>query len=345
MRTKKILSVLLAIFLFATMFGMAGAFAEDAVEAAGEVSAQAAARTGWPTAVLLEDAAAYAGGWNQGLIQWTPFVKETKRNEKDEIVTKTDSFADYKKEGEALVKWTIVSAIQYVVKDDVETRVPVSLKIENTPEEAARNPVAVYQADTGSTIDLVVKQGLNEFYGEITATLTVTAPTLAIDGSTTTERKASEATMESAPITIFIRNPEKFKELIDKVQKILDKGSRYDEDFIKRVQAEVTIANLYYRSYPSEGSIKINETVATLENILTEAPAHILFSRADWLQWLNNMFSNGFISFIWGAVDVFSFIGKIFSVTGPMWKAIGSFFGALLKIFNWITPLFALFGA
>lgn len=370
MRTKKILSVLMALLILAATFGMAGVFAEDeaaveaageigaAVEAAGEISAQAAARSGWGTdsVVELSDETSLAGAWNQGLIQWTPFTEKTATETvggESKTVIKQESFANYTRQGLTVLKWE-ATAVQYMVDGDgyviyeadgvTPKKYPEAvLPIESSSPEASRNYLAAYQEYTGSMVQLTIKQGKTKnWYGEIRAKLTVTAPTIKIDGSTDTELESSKVTRSSEWILIYLRDSKAFKKKIDAAQKILDKGSRYDEDFIKDLQIEVNIANMYLGAYPKDAT-RIDATLATLTTMVDAAPGYVVISNADWLESVNNWLPKGLIRFIWAVVDVFTFGGKIFGLVKPALSAIGSFFGAIFKIFNLITPLFSLF--
>jgi len=347
MRTNKILSVLMAIFIFAALFGMTGAVAEEA-QAAGEITAQATAYSGWPTTVELSDEAAYAGAWNRGLIQWTPFVRRTgtraNAEGKDETYTMQNSFTEYLEEQQVELKWEAF-AVEYVFDANGNyTKGPsVRLTVEKTPEEAAKHFLAVYSEYTSSKVYLNIRQGTRAWYGEVIATLTVTAPNIAIESDNKEARKESMLvetnTVTSEPIKIIIRNSKEFTDKIGKAQKILNNSSRYNDKFIGALQREVNVANLYVRVFPEDAS-KIDATMKALDDFIKAAPNNMQLT--SWA-FLNNTLPMGLIRFIWSAIDVFGFVGRLFGIIINPIKALGSLFGAILKFFSLFTPFFSVF--
>jgi|GEM_PF-3064514 len=376
MRTKKILSVLMVIFMLATMFGIVGAHAEEEtevlalaevlveeetdavedeaieeaaepapaeaapveaaaevvaaapVEAAAPVDAAAAAEVAWPSAVNLDDAAAYAGGWDQGLVEWNPFTATT--GIKDGVsFTLKDSFKDHKDNKEVTLKWDVW------YYDEAGARQPIV--VETVSYEALRRPIAAYAYDTGSKIQLVIKQGTTKFYGDIHATLTVTAPSAA-KGEVDKNGERVMKTEVSPKIIITLRDPKWYHELVEKAQKILDKSSRYLEDYATDLGRVVNAANRYKDFYPGDATIERIETDLRLR--IASAPANVKLT--GW-EWFDNLLGVKFIGFIWKAIDVFGFIGKIWGIISPAFSAIGSFFGAIFKIFGIFTPIFGLF--
>jgi len=367
MRTKKILSVLMAIFIFTGVFGV-GAFAEEAealgeitAQAAGEITAQATAYTGWPSMVEITDEAAYAGAWNRGLIQWIPFKQKTGVREnaagKDETYTITNSYSEYLEAEQVEMSWK-VSTKQWKVDDKgkfvyeadgithVIKAVVDDVKVDTTPQEAAKKFLAVYtEFTTGANpkVYLHIRQAKDPWYGEVTATLTVSAPSISIDEYTKEERRQSMEEdaniISSNSVTVYIRDSGDFTGKIAKAKKILDKSSRYNGDFIDALGREVAVAEIYAAAYPKDPD-KLKDCIAELDRLIKAAPDNMQLT--SW-KWLNNALSMGFIRFIWKAIDVFSFIGRLFGIIINPLKAIASFFGAILKFFGLITPFFGVF--
>ena len=382
MRTKKILSVLMVIFMLATMFGIVGAHAEEEaevlalaevlveeeaeevvaedavieepapapapeeeaaaeevapvpveaapVEAAGGVDAAVAAEISWPSAVNLDDAAAYAGGWDQGLIEWNPFTATT--GVKDGVsFTLKDSFKDFKDNKEVKLTWEV----WYVEKgEEGKPDKDIPIPVETASYNALNNPIAAYAYDTGSKIQLVIKQGKTKFYGKIYATLTVEAPATAVGAQG--DRKLVPDT--SPVIEIELRDPKAYHDLVAEAQKIVDNSSRYLKDFATDIERVVNAANRYENYYPGEEIIDRIE--ADLKDRIKRAPDNVKL--LGW-EWLDNLLGVKFIGFVWKVIDIFSFVGKIWGIISPAVTAIGNFFGAIFKIFGIFTPIFGLF--
>ena len=371
MRTKKILSVLMVIFMLATMFGIVGAHAEEEaealalaevlveeeteavaeetpalaveepvivaeaaapVEAAADVEAAAAAQAGWDSnsTVILSDEYRYAGGWDQGLVEWNPFTASQGVNADQTKYTKKDSFNDFRLSGEAKAEWKA----WYVDANGVDQEIEV-LQNQNA---AKRNDIAAYWYDTGSKLQLYIKMGKRELKeGEtllIRAQLTVIAP---INEIGVTDRTTLPHTSEK--ITITLRSPKQYHDLIAKAQKVLDQGdSRYWGDWYEDLQDTVNLANDYKNYYPNQGTI--DKLIDELNDFIADAPNHVKLT--DW-EWLNNLLGVKFIGIIWKVIDFFNFGKKFWEIISPAFTAIGNFFGAIFKIFGIFTPIFGLF--
>ena len=381
MRTKKILSVLMALLMFATMFGVIGAHAEEELEvlvetevlaeaeaeapaeeevfapaeevtepaeeeeipaptvvsapmaaasvaAAGDLNAAAAAQAGWPSSVIIDDAAVYAGGWEKGLIEWNPFTATNGINSANANYTKKDSFQDFKANKEVKAVWEA----WYFDKAGKQITIPVM----NYEFEADRNAIAAWNIDTGSKLQLAVKPGTAELKDLVVyAKLTVSAPLTPV-GETGSRTLVPG---ESNVCVITLRDPEKYHDLLKEADKILANESRYWESYYKNFKSAVNVAKLYENYYPDDATI--DRLTNELKGLIAAAPDNVKLT--DW-EFLNNLLGVKFIGFFWKAVDVFSFVGKIWGAIGSAITGFFNVIGSILKVFSIFTPIFGLFG-
>ena len=194
MRTKKILSLLLAVIMTMGLFGVTAAYAEDdaaediEIAIPGEfeafalsdfadmaaIEAQAAAieaqakYSNWPNPVEVVKNTSLAGGWDAAVFTWEGFDASKTGTESNK-----DSYAEQKTVGKAKVVWKVYAYEK--VKDangnptaEDNTAVPMNdLKIATNSVSAAALPFQIYTHYANGTEQLHIKQGTATYYGTL----------------------------------------------------------------------------------------------------------------------------------------------------------------------------------
>ncbi len=321
MRTKKILSILLAVILAAGVFGMTGVVAAD------EVVTQAAIK-GWNGNVTIyEDYTATT--MTEGLIAWDSFLATDDGTQK--------SFYDLYKIGQAKATWTVERSI----KGDFTDTAPVIVK--KSWSEASVTS-GVYADVTTSRCVLYIKQPTTPIYGTIRATLKVE-----VTGGTPIESI-------SAPCTVTFKDPTGITDLVKEAEEELAKTDRYTKLYLDNLKAVTNAAKATLQTIPSQDAI--DSTIAALKNAIAGVkvdPADEtktvsigdIYKLTGW-EWLDSKFGQSFLSKLWGIIDfftdMFSFFTKAADAMGPIidfFGKIGSALGFVLPLF---TTLFGLFG-
>ena len=313
MRTKKVLSILLAAIMTLGI-GMVGVFAEDADELV-TAEAQATAMVGWPTDVELTPRPDLAGSWDAAVITWETFSATTDAQNK----SNKDSYLEKKNAtpSKASVEWSV-----WIYPKTGEEKMTVY----KTSTQAAGKPFVCYELTNGTQEQLNIKQGTGKYYSQVKVVLKVTA----------TDANGIPQSVTSDPIYVNLVDQTSFNKKLAEAKKILDKSSRYTEDYISLLSEVYSAAEVYRAVMPSQRTIDL--VIADLDEVIKDAPNHYYL-----LGWEG--FDKIFAGPIYWIMDVGEKVsevfGKLSEVFGPMTK----FFTQLFNSFGFLIPLFvSLFG-
>ena len=306
MRTKKILSIVLAAMIAIGVFGVIGATASTA-----EIEPQsAAALVGWPTAVNLVNDNALAPYWDAATITWTGFAGTIVDN-----VAQNNSFAQQRgvNPPTASVAWTV-----FRVDDNGTLH---GLTIAPNPAAGAMQPINIHRASTAAGEQLNIRQGTTPFFGTLEIRLTVTA-------LPTTTPTPTEGVPQTGTIRVNLVDRSDFDDTIADARAILDNDNRYTDAFIRTLRNVVAAAEQARAldiNAPNNAAT-IAGTQAALQAMIDDAPNH-------YRVWFIESALLGRI--VWGIVDFFT---RIADAVDPAIRLFTAFFG----LFGFMMPLLSI---
>lgn len=314
MRTKRILSVLLTILLAAGMFGMTSVFADEA-----EPVVQVAAK-GWAAVtspLKVEEDKTATNSMAEAVVTWEKFAASA-----DDV---KDSYADLEKESKITVDW---KAWRVIAGVDTPLKVQANWG-------AASTTSGCYVDPTTTHLRLWVKQPTtgDPWYGVVKVELTVT-----VDGSAKTGTTSVELTKPTA-----------LTDLVEEAEEAIANASRYQEAYIKNLKAVTATAKTLLGTNATQ--TQVDAYVALMKLALegkdgngVEVCPDGIYKLTGWA-WLDGVLGQGFISFIWKAVDVFSTLSEFFGRVSEAFAPLVTFFGQIGSALGYIMPLFSLLGS
>jgi hypothetical protein len=356
MRTKKILSVLLALLTCMTAFGAVGAGALTAQEIAAQVltvaatpQAAAVAAEGWDKeTVVLTDRSDLAGGWDAAAIEWIPFkahpaytTTDPNRPGNTITVTPADGFYDYyqgasnEATNKASFKWQV-----WTWSTDRNEFVEYT-QIKTSATATVGTPLRVYYDGNNNNkpITLYISQGVSKYYGRVKVRLTVYVNGDASD--------AAASKFKEIEVTLVDRA--KINELLEKLDKMIAKTDRYTDDFLDFLKEIKSKAGLDLASATDEATRKVItdrlQAIVDLQRGDHAIPASVgkLYKLLGW-EAFDNLFSDGFLGGYWKMIDFFGIMGKIVEAITKVFSPLLAIFGAIGKAFGYIIPIFGTLG-
>lgn len=315
MRTKKILSILLAILMVAGVFGItAMADSTPDLEAIfGDESAELAllAKDGFPSEVELDVRA--GANWGSALVAWTPFTN---------TADSTKTYAALRSAGKASIDWTVITYGKTDGKEDLTK--PAEMTVYSNKADAVGKAFKVYEFWNGAEEQLYIEQGATAYYGTVTVTAKVTVTQDGMAGEKTSAAKA-----------ITLADQTSFNELIADAKEIAAQTDRYSKDYIKELE-EMIDAALFYNSVKLDSS-----TTVTISNVMKTLQAKMDAKEDNYIltgwDWLDSKLPNGLMKAIWAIKDFFDGVSKVF-------KPMVDFFGQVGSALGYIMPLFTALG-
>ncbi|MDR0530930.1 MAG: hypothetical protein LBG83_02565 [Oscillospiraceae bacterium] len=357
MRTKKILSVLLAVLTTMTAFGAIGAGALTAEEAAAQVltinaepQVAAVAAVGWNNeTVQLTDRSDLAGGWDAAAIEWIPFVSHPAYTPSGgTTVTPKDGFYDYYK-GATNAATNKASFAWQVWTWDTEKNVwSEYTQIKTSGTATVGTPLRVYYDGNNNNkpITLYISQGTSKYYGKVKVRLTVYVDDAVGDPADATPSRYSE-------IEVTLVDKTKINKLLAKIDTMITKTDRYTDefiDFLKEIRSKVGID---LASATDDATRKaITERLQGIVDLVrsdTAIPATIGKGSKSpkriykWIGWdvIDDFLGDKFLHGYWKMIDVFGIIGKVVDAISKVFSPLLAIFGAIGKAFGFIIPAFS----
>jgi len=321
MRTKKILSILLAMIMCMGTFGIIGVFAEEEQEVSFGQGAK-----GWDGVVNIAEDIAAAGGVDSAVILWEAFLCANHR-----IPVCSDpacaganrSFYAMYNSKDAVVTW---EAYRVQNNGDSSTTEPINIKdsadlASNTT--GAHWEVTNYASENKTDVKLVIKQVLgSERYSWVRVRLGV---------------KVGAAAVEySAPIWVQLRDPGPLAKEILRCYDELAKTDRYTDAFLRNLRDVTKKAEAKVNTKITQS--ELDGWVKTLENARMGLDADGKFKAKiyklfGW-DWLDNLIPDSILKWFYVIKDVvlpmFDFIGQIGKALGyllPLFSILGSLLG------------------
>jgi len=310
MRTKKILSILLAVLLTVGVFGFAGASALELVGEEAELQALPA-KDGIPTTSADIQIEARAGkNWSEGYVAWVAYTNST---------TPADSYANKRGNGVS-VQWTVTL---YEKTNGVEDKTkPFNVDVMDDKAAALSKNPRVYKNWSGVEEQLYIEQGSIKYYGTVKVSMKVQGslitPTTGID-------------CQNA-VDVVLRDQTEYNKLIEDAMKIHAKSDRYTKAYLADLWEYIEAAAWYNDKQPNEATIK--SVSDALKAKMDDAANNYQLTT---IGFIDNLLGNGFMAFCWSVAD---FINDLKVVIDPMM----AFFGTIGDALKFITPLFSLFG-
>ena len=318
MRTKRVLSMLLAVVMAIGAFGVAGVHAEEQEVVFGPGS------PGWNGVVIIaEDPDPNACRPDEAVIVWEAFLgfANRKPSDPDSFISLYNFDTTHTK---ANVKW---EAWKVMSNTDTSTVKPIDIK---PSQPTAVNTSNAYLDIVNSTdktdVKLFIRQAVSEkWYNWVRVQLTVTVP-----GTTW-------PTVTSAPIYVELRNPEPLAKLLLEANAELAKTDRHTKEYLD-----------YLRNITRAAEARVDKKISQAElddwyNAVSKAlkgqdPAGTqvvkVYTVNSW-GWdaFNKIFPDKFCKVWWAIKDVFkpilNFIGQI-----------GRALGFLVGLFSGMGGLF-----
>jgi len=309
MRTKKILSIVLAALIAIGVFGVIGASAN-----AIEPQAAAAALAGWPSAVNLTNRADLSQRWDETTVEWTTFTGTIVNN-----VAQNNSFAQQRDAtpSTASIEWT-VRALDMTGQPEIA--------IATNPAIGATRPINISRARTGAAEQLVIRQGTVEYFGRLQITATVTA-------RATEDWPNGAASTQTATITVTLVDQSEFVRVIERAEAIIANDNRYTDSFIRMLREVVRQARLTLAldiTAPGNAAV-IAEVQAVLEDLIDNHADH-------YRVWFIESALLGGI--VWGIADFFETIGEALDPAIRLFTAFFGLFGFFMPVLTILLGLF-----
>ena len=311
MRTKRILSILLAAIMAVGAFGIVGVYAEEPEVAQG-VGAQ-----GWNNVVTLYEDASLAGSVSEAVIVWDAYLGTANKKPDD-----LDSFFTHNGNGDATFQW---NAWQATSDTDLSTTVPLDIKASHN---LAINTSGIYWEISSNTVSTELKLIITqikgyEYYGWVRANLTVTV----LGGTPVT----------SPNIWVNLRNPKKLADRILDADKELAKTDRYTKAYLDNLKlVNDACKNLLKTGKPSQAVI--DQWLDTLNKAIDGKDSAGVsvgkrYKLTGW-EWFDKIFSDNALKNIWGIIDVFKPIVDFFGQIGRALGFLIGLFGGLGGLFK-----------
>jgi len=327
MRTKRLLSVLLAALLAIGVFGVIPASAmtfDEAIAAAEKEAAELAAQAasiGYPTGgIEIYPNSSLLGKWDATVLIWDMYARSS--------TSTPDSYDDLKKKTppEASVKWEVWV---YKLSDPLDPNsalVPDKKDVYTSEIGAALKDFVVYSDSTSTQERLYIKQGTTPYYGRVDIKMT-----LWVSG------KTPDLVAEK---TVILVDQTSFNNLLAEAQKILDKNDRYAKKYLEELTILRNAARGYLSSDPNVPDFKdkVAEATRILQAKIDDAENNYKLTDMDFI---NNLLPNGLKKFFWTMYDVIMTIIDFFNAISAIWKPLLNFGSALIKIFTAIFGIFS----
>ena len=313
MRTKKILSILLAMIMCMGTFGIIGVFAEEEPEISfgpGE--------KGWTGVVNIAEDVSAAGGVDSAVILWEAFLGSANKLPSD-----TDSFITLygKDPKQATVKW---EAWRVLNNGDLATNEPIDIKekrADATNTTGSYLEISPYADRTD--VKLVITQVVGkERYSWVRVQLTVTYP----GGTPSTP-------VTSTPIWVQLRDPGPLARKLLEANKELAKTDRYSDAFLTNLrtitrEAEKDVNKKISQADLDAWVVALDKALNALKPDGTSVGKK--YKLTGW-SFLDNLIPDSILRVIWALVDVF--------------VPIIDFFGQIGKAIGFLLPLFGMLGS
>ena len=353
MRTKKLLSVLLAVLLAVGVGAVSASAIDDDAFVADEAEVLVFAEQEEAEAVAVmaavaepeeeiftvqdDDVAAavqYASGrpqgveiypdstllkrWDCATICWDVFGRSV-------AVSPFDGYYDLKTSvvagSSASVDWKVFVYLKDI--NGVINRTELIVYANETLASTAPQNLKVYRGSTGTQERLYIQQNKGNYLGQVDIEMTLKA---SFNGWNPTTYQGSDS------VSVNLRTQKDVEDLLADAKKITDKSDRYRKDYIDELKDAVTWAQNLFAMNPKDPSFE--DTIEVTKKHLkdTIALAKVNYKLSGW-EFLDNLLPQGLIGFIWMAIDFFNAINVI-------WEPIGKMFSAIFKLFGFIVPFF-----
>ena len=298
MRTKKLLSVVLAALVVVGLFGVLGVAAQPAT-----------AQAGWPSTVTLTNRTDVVNRWDEAAIEWIGFAGAAGQN---------NSYVQQRAyPTTATVTWT---ATAFAANGN-----PIPLTIANNAATGALNPINVFTHSTSNGERLYIRQGRERYIGRVRVTIQVTANPTAGGAVPVTQ---------TAFIDVTLVDQTEFSNLIARAERVLDNSNRYNDAYIATLRAFLEGARLYLSADITAPNVAqtVNEVSIELQRLLDDGPNNMrlwfinspLLGRMVW----------GTVDFFATIGDALSpvvnFFTAMFGVFGPLVTLFSLLFGLFI---------------
>jgi len=296
MRTKKILSVLLAMIMTLGTFGIFAFAEEEEAVLQGKLSEMV---NGFP----LTENKSLSGNVGETAVVWTSFTAE------DGTTTGAESFKTLYDADQADCEWIVYRVLSTGVRQELRTDYGDAV--------AAKAADGVWFSVTQTTVNCYIGQTATPWYGTLEVQLTV-------------KKGASEWT--SAVKTIELVNP---KPLLDKILEAekYDKDDRYTAAYLANLRFVLGEAKVVAKN-PTPAQVTLY--TGYLDQCIKGqyegmAPVTKIYKFTGW-EWLDNLMPDGMLKVLWGIRDVFTPLVNFFGQIGAFFKNILPFFTMLFGL-------------
>jgi len=329
MRTKKILSILLATIMALGVLGLSA----SPVELVGEDGAVVHADKGWhdvPNPFPIYDVSATrATGMDRAVIVWIPFTDENGNATAAETATTIGSFhwlsgqkfSNVSTE-RALCEW---KAYKVAANGGMETN-----RGQYNVVRSSSYGSGAYYSIAANEVVLNLVQGDSNYYGWVRVELTVKVDTNK-DGVVDDEKVAT-------PIWVYLTEPKPLAEKINEAKKEAAKSDRYTKDYIDNLNRRVRNASELLTQKAEQALIDyhidlLNKAIAGTDNKADGTPVGNKWKLTGW-EWFDNLLGQGVIAFFWQAYDVVTTIIDTVKPLIDFFGQVGNFFGNIMPLFT-----------
>ena len=312
MRTKKFLSILLAVIMTLGVCGVG----VSAAELTGDSEAFVQAK--WSELgnnLVVTENKNHSKGMGTAEFRWIPYT-----NDAGSVDAAGSFYGDYKKGADCTWEyWRVI--------DGVDTLFAVQ-----TDELKAASTTGAYFVVGKDYVTLTVGQPTNvKWYGTVKVKLTVTV----------TGAGGVQETKESLVVTAVLSDNKKIAEKINEAKEEVAKTDRYTKAYLDNLQLTIDKATILISGRPTDAQQTdfINYLELAINGFDAAGVTVGKRYKLSGVDFIDNLFSDSFLAGLWKVIDVFN---SIMSVVNPLidfFGQIGDFFGNLMPIFTFIFGL------
>jgi len=352
MRTKKLLSVLLAALLAVGVLSIS-ASAISADDLLGQPAPRATvALVGWPGDVQCDVS---FSNWETGLVSWKWFL-DTQTSPS----SNGTGFNAQKTKGWTAVGWKawmgeeatvadagaiLIGGKYYVIKGG-EMNIATD---GGTATKPGGSGIYSSSSAADSQEKLIVSVNPNaKVYGVRIVQLTIKAR----DTTDTAGKNAAEAAEilagrttpveKSVYIAVELKSDSDLRDEIDKANKEYNKTDRYTDKYRTNLKNQINQANALLGTQPTEADVAI--AIANLKAAVAGEGIAKIYKLVGW-DAIDNALPDSFLGGLWNFIDIVNKIVEFVKAASVIVDPIFSFLGAVGKIFGFILPLFSGLGA
>ena len=313
MRTKKFLSILLAVIMTLGVCGIG----VSAVELTGEEAVVEQLKwSDMNTAgkIILNENTAHSKGMGTAEIVWVPFTAT------DGTLGGVDSFYTlYNKNP----KEVTLKLEAWRVESDGD--IPIAIHVD---KPLAATTTGAYFDVSSSALTVTIGQASTKWYGTVKVKVTVSYP----------GAPAGTATELIGEYTVKLSNNKDIAEKINQAKEEAKKDDRYTKAYLTNLNSIISSAESLIQGRPTEDQIL--RYIGYLENAINGLDANGVsvgkIYQLSKIEFIDKLFSDSFLAGLWKVIDVFNSIMSVVNPVIDFFGQVGDFFGNLMPIFTFI---------